>query len=100
MSTLFTIKDSIHDCVWLFEALAFASPQDAIVLTQAAVTPLHSPTALASFAAKCSRSNISLYVLSEDMHERGINNKLDAVTAITRAELLNLVLKYDKQVAW
>ena len=100
MSSLITIKDSIHDRVWLYEAIGFASKGDAVLLIESAVSALHSNITLASFAAKCKRFDVSLYALQEDLTERGLALNLSGVTLITRREWLNLIDQFNKQVAW
>jgi len=100
LSTLFTINRSWYQHAWLFEQLAFASRDDAILLIEDAVLSLQSPIALASFTAKCEAKNISLLVLSNDLQQRGIENKYKTIQPIDYAGMVDLVGRHDKQVAW
>ena len=100
MSTLFTINSSWHQRAWLFEQLAFASSGDAVLLLEDAVLSLQSPIALTSFVAKCEAKNISLCVLSNDLQQRGIENKYKNIQLIDYAGMVDLVSQHDKQMAW
>jgi sulfur relay protein TusB/DsrH len=99
-STLFTLSESWHDSIWLFEQLAFASEGDAILLLQDSVLGLQSATTLASFTAKCESKNVALYALKDDVDLRGITNYYSNITLISYQEFVGLVVNYEKQVAW
>ena len=100
MSTLFTLTNAWHDCVWLFEQLAFSSAGDAILLTQDATLAAHSPITLASFLAKCQTMSVAVYLLKEDSAMRGVVNQYPELTEVSYADFVNLVVEHDKQVAW
>lgn len=78
----------------------FASNGDAILLLQDAVLAIHSPTTLASFLAKCQARDIQVYVLSDDLRLRGLDNKYTQINAVDYAGFVGLVIEYQKQVAW
>lgn len=100
MTTLYTISSSWHTSTNLFEQLAYAQYGDAILLIQDAVLAVHSDITLASFIAKCSSANISVYVLQEDCELRGVVNKHNAIKAINYAGFVELAALNEKQVAW
>ena len=100
MASLFTLSKSLHNAVWLYEAKAFASAGDAIVLVEDAVYDLQSNRLLNSFVAKSAVAQIQLYALADDMRTRGvISNKAD-VKALSLAEFTQLSLDCDKHIAW
>jgi tRNA 2-thiouridine synthesizing protein B len=98
--TLFTLIQSWHSSVAVYEQLAFASPGDTILLTQDAVLALQSQITLASFLAKCESLGVMVAALSEDCHLRGIKSHSALVTMIDYAGFVELVCKHDKQVSW
>ena len=100
MSTLFTINKSWHSHAWLFETLLFASCGDTIVLLEDAVLALQSPTSLGSFMAKCSAMKVVVVAQAEDCALRGISNQYDSISLVSYAQLVELVVTHDKQVAW
>jgi len=100
LTTLFTIGQSWFNRPGLYEQLLFASQGDAIVLLQDAVLALQSPIALASFLGKCHASGIAVYALAEDCQLRGIENAYPEVVDLNYQGLVELVIKYEKQVAW
>ena len=100
MSTVFTLSKSWHDSVWLFEQMSFASKGDAIVLLQAAVLAVHSEINLASFLAKCNAAGITVYAVKDDCDMRGVENKYSTLSLIDYKQLVDLICKHDKQVAW
>ena len=100
MNTLFTLSNSWHNSHWLYEKLAFASDGDAILLLEDAVLAAHSPLTLASFIAKCQAANVSIYLLGNDLELRGIDNKYPDITLVDYLGFVDLLTKYDKQVAW
>jgi len=100
LSTVFTLSNAWHDSTWLFEQLAFASPNDAILLTQDAVLAAHSDICLGSFLAKCDLMNVSVFVLQEDCQMRGVDNKYAQLQFLTYSGFVDLVCQHDKQVAW
>lgn len=100
MSTLFTISSSWHDSYWLYEKLAFAKAGDSILLLQDAVLAAHSSLSLSSFSAKSRSLGVSVYLLSDDLKLRGIDNKYSDIALIDYSGFVQLVSKLDKQVAW
>ncbi len=100
MSTLFTINRSWFTQAWLFEQLAFAEAGDAILLIEDGVLSLQSPVALASFMAKCSAGNITVFALRDDIQLRGVENQYASVTIVDYPALVDLAVELDKQVAW
>lgn len=100
MSTLFTVSQSWFNRAALYEQCAFASRGDAILLMQDAVLALQSPVALASFVAKCDRGGIAVYALQEDCRLRGIESRSSQIEQISYAGFVDLVVKYEKQLAW
>lgn len=100
MSILFTISSSWHNAHDLYEKCAFAKSGDAILLLQDAVLATHSELTLASFVAKCNASDVSVYVLEDDLLLRGIENKYTQIEKINYAAFVELLTKHDKQVAW
>ncbi|MFT7527445.1 MAG: tRNA 2-thiouridine synthesizing protein B [Arenicella sp.] len=98
--TLFTLIQSWHDSVAVFEQLAFASTGDTILLTQDAVLALQSQITLASFLAKCESLGVMVAALSEDCHLRGIKPHSALVKMIDYAGFVELVCKHNKQVSW
>lgn len=97
---LITLTESWHRSPWLYERLAYASPGDAILLMQDAVFALQSPILLSSFIAKCTAQEVSIYCLNVDCEMRGIEASQHPVQRINDQEWLELVLRYDKQVAF
>ena len=100
MATLFTLKDSWYQSPWLHERLAYATNGDAILLIEDAVLALNSNVSLASFLAKCSAQNISVYALQPDVQARGIENQYAEVAEVSHQGFVELVVQYQKQVAW
>lgn len=98
--TLFTLKQSWHDSVVVYEQLAFASLGDTILLTQDAVLALQSQITLASFLAKCESLGVTVAALAEDCQLRGIKPHSHLVKMIDYAGFVELVCKHDKQVSW
>jgi tRNA 2-thiouridine synthesizing protein B len=98
--TLFTLIQSWHDSVAVYEQLAFASAGDTILLTQDAVLALQSQITLATFLAKCESLGVMVAALSEDCHLRGIKPHCSLVKMIDYAGFVELVCKHDKQVSW
>lgn len=98
--TLFTISSAWNDSVFLHEQLAFASSGDAILLLQDGVLALHSPINLASFLAKCTAQDITVYALQPDCKLRGIDNQYDQINLIDYSQFVSLFDVYSKQVAW
>lgn len=99
-STLFTFAKSWHQSPSLYEQLGFASAGDAIILIQDAVLALQSPITLASFVAKCELKKVALFCLAEDCALRGIEVVDDGVQLVSYAGYVDLVTKYEKQIAW
>ena len=100
MSTLFTISKSWHDSYWLYERLGFAKAGDAILLIEDAVLATHSAMTLASFVAKCAASDVSTYVLQDDLLLRGLDNQYAMVNEVDYEGFVRLIVQYDKQVSW
>lgn len=100
MSTLFTLNHSWHRAPWLYEKLAYAGKDDAILLLEGGVLGLQSPLTLVSFLAKCEAQETSVFALEPDLRLRGINNLYESVVLIDYAEFVDLVTRYAKQVAW
>lgn len=100
MTTLFTISKSWHESAWLYERVAFAIEGDAILLLEEGVLAIHSPTSLASFAAKCEANKINVYVLKDDLVLRGLQNQYSQLIEIDYSGFVDLVVNHDKQVAW
>lgn len=100
MSTLYTISSSWHNSVWLYEKLAFAQAGDSILLVQDAVLAAQSPTSLTSFLAKCRASEVSVYLLRDDLVLRGIENKYPEFELLDYAGFVEQVALHDKQVSW
>jgi tRNA 2-thiouridine synthesizing protein B len=98
--TLFTLMQSWHDSVAVYEQLAFASSGDTILLTQDAVLTLQSQITLASFLAKCESHGVIVTALAEDCQLRGIKPYSSLVKMIDYAGFVDLVCKHDKQVSW
>jgi sulfur relay protein TusB/DsrH len=67
---------------------------------QDAVFALQSPILLASFVAKCEASNIHIYCLKTDCEIRGIDCPNSPVRCIDDEQWLELVINFDKQVAF
>lgn len=84
----------------LYEQLCFASQGDAILLIEDAVLSLHSPINLASFCAKCAAHQIKVYAVKEDLNRRGVRNQYPQLEIVDYSGFVDLVAKYDKQVAW
>jgi len=70
------------------------------VLLEDAVLALHSSVTLASFIAKCSAAQISVYAMVDDLALRGIENRYQQIQCIDYAALVERVTQHDKQVAW
>lgn len=100
MTTLFTINQSWHDSIWLYEQLGFAQAGDAIMLLEDAVLALQSPISLASFVAKCEAGGISVFALQDDCKLRGINSQQNAVKQVKYDGWVELVAQHEKMVAW
>ncbi len=100
MSTLFTINSSWYERAWLYEQLGFASAGDSILLIEDGVLALQSSVALASFMAKCKAAQIKVYVLFDDLEQRGIDSKYPSIETVDYKGLVNLVVEHTKQVAW
>lgn len=100
MSTLFSISGSWHSGVWLYEKLAFAKTGDSILLLQDAVLAAHSPLTLASFLAKCQAASVAVFLLTEDVVLRGVENKYPEIDMVDYGGFIELVAKHDKHVAW
>lgn len=100
MSTLFTISASWHEHTWLYEQLAYASQGDAILLLEDAVFALQSPVVLASFVAKCQALDVDTYALLDDIQQRGIDVQYDSFKQVDYQGMVELLVKYNKQVAW
>ncbi len=100
MSTLFTINKPWFDRAQLYESLAFATSEDAILLLQDAVLALQSPVSLASFVAKCEQQGVRVFALENDLALRGIENQYSAVKLIDYDGFVRLVVEHNKQVAW
>ncbi|MFT5136334.1 MAG: tRNA 2-thiouridine synthesizing protein B [Arenicella sp.] len=98
--TLFTLMQSWHDSVAVYEQLAFASSGDTILLTQDAVLALQSQITLASFLAKCESLGVIVAALAEDCQLRGIKPYSSLVKMIDYAGFVDLVCKHDRQVSW
>ena len=98
--TLFTLMQSWHDSVAVYEQLAFARSGDTILLTQDAVLALQSQITLASFLAKCESLGVIVAALAEDCQLRGIKPYSSLVKMIDYAGFVDLVCKHDKQVSW
>lgn len=97
---LISLSNSLHDAVWLYERLAYASSGDGILLLSDAVSDLHSPISLASFIAKAKATGVDIYALKEDLEIRGVNCNQKYVDIIDYAGFVQLVIHYDSHVAW
>lgn len=100
MNKLITINESLHNAVWLYEALAYAVPGDSIVMIEDAVTNLQSRLLLASFLAKCAAQKVRVYALQEDMALRGTDLNVDGVELVSIRQLPTLVAQHRSHVAW
>lgn len=100
MTSLHTISRSWHNATWLYEQLAFAAEDDAILLLQDGVLAAQSPISLGSFLAKCQALGVQVYVLKEDCALRGVENQYAQLQAVDYAGFVGLVAAHDKQVAW
>ena len=100
MSTLFTINQSWFQNATLYEQLAFATDGDAILLLEDGVLGIQSPTALASFVAKCAAFGVQVYALDDDCRLRGVSNQYSQIGIIDYAGFVALAAEHDKQVAW
>lgn len=99
-NTLITISKSIHDAVWLYERLAYASAGDGILLISEAVNDLNSSIALASFLAKANASGVSIFALKEDVAIRAVSCQYEEIGLVDYDEFVALCIRYDTQVAW
>ena len=100
LSSVITFRRSLHDQVWLHEALGFASAKDVIVLTEDAVQDVMSPINLASFLAKCEGLGVTVMALDEDMRERGVTRNPLNIPVVDRTHLVQLFQSSAKHVAW
>ncbi|MEO0367402.1 MAG: sulfurtransferase complex subunit TusB [Pseudomonadota bacterium] len=100
MASTITISSSLHDSVWLYEALGFASENDTIVLIEDAAYGVQSPILLNSFVAKCQAMNVSVYVLREDIVSRGVEVVNTAIEILDLPEFVTTIMQSDKHVAW
>ena len=100
MKNLIVIKDSLHNSVWLYEALGYASQGDSILLVEDAVSALNNTLSLASFMAKCEAQESTVFALLDDIQMRGVDVDYDSVKLINADQLPDLVLAHQKQVAW
>ena len=100
MASLLTFSKSLHNSVWLYEALGFAQAGDQIVLIEDAVYDLQSERLLASFLAKCAINEIQVLALQDDLEMRGVECRQTAVKLIDLARFVQLSLDCQRQVAW